>query len=39
MDNSTHEKYSHIDVNPVSGALGAEIKGVDISIPLDAEVV
>ncbi len=39
MDNSTHEKYSHIDVNPVSGALGAEIKGVDISIPLEAEVV
>ena len=39
MDNSTHEKYSHIDVNPVSGALGAEIKGVDISIPLEAKVV
>ena len=39
MDNSVHQKYSHIDVNPVSGALGAEIKGVDISIPLEAEVV
>ena len=39
MDNSAHQKYSHIDVNPVSGALGAEIKGVDISIPLEAEVV
>ena len=39
MDNSVHQKYSHIDVDPVSGALGAEIKGVDISLPLDTEVV
>ena len=39
MDNSVHQKYSHIDVNPVSGALGAEITGVDISLPLDAVVV
>ena len=39
MDNSVHQKYSHIDVNPVSGALGAEITGVDISLPLDTEVV
>ena len=39
MDNSVHQKYSHIDVHPVSGALGAEITGVDISLPLDAEVV
>ena len=39
MDNSVHQKYSHIDVYPVSGALGAEITGVDISLPLDAEVV
>ena len=39
MNNSAHQKYSHIDVHPVSGALGAEIKGVDISIPLEAEVV
>ena len=39
MDNSAHQNYSHIDVKPVSGALGAEIKGVDISIPLEAEVV
>ena len=39
MDNSVHQKYSHIDVNPVSGALGAEITGVDISLPLEAEVV
>ena len=39
MDNSVHQKYSQIDVHPVSGALGAEITGVDISLPLDAEVV
>ena len=39
MDNSVHQKFSHIDVHPVSGALGAEITGVDISLPLDAEVV
>lgn len=39
MDNSVHQKFSHIDVHPVSGALGAEITGVDISLPLDTEVV
>ena len=39
MNISAQQNYSHIDVKPVSGALGAEIKGVDISIPLDAEVV
>ena len=39
MDNSVHQKYSHIDVHPVSGALGAEITGIDISLPLDTEVV
>ena len=39
MKISAHQNYSHIDVKPISGALGAEIKGVDISIPLDAEVV
>ena len=39
MDNSAHQNYLHIDVHPVSGALGAEITGVDISLPLDAEVV
>ncbi len=39
MDNSVHQKYSHIDVHPVSGALGAEITDVDISLPLEAEVV
>ena len=39
MNISAQQNYSHIDVKPVSGALGAEIKCVDISIPLDAEVV
>ena len=39
MNISAQQNYSHIDVKPVSGALGAEIKGVDISIPLEAEVV
>ena len=39
MDNSAHHNYYHIDVKPVSGALGAEINGVDISDPLDAEAV
>ena len=39
MHNSAHQNYFHIDVHPVSGSLGAEITGVDISLPLDAEVV
>ena len=39
MDNSANQNYFHINVQPVSGALGAEISGVDISLPLDAEVV
>ena len=39
MDNSTNQNYFHINVQPVSGALGAVITGVDISLPLDAEVV
>ena len=39
MDNSAPQNYLFIDVRPVSGALGAEITGVDISLPLDAEVV
>ena len=39
MDNSVNQKFSLIDVHPVSGALGTEISGVDISLPLDVEVV
>ena len=31
--------YRHIEVLPVAGALGAEIRGVDISRPLEAGVV
>jgi alpha-ketoglutarate-dependent taurine dioxygenase len=31
--------YRHISVRPIAGALGAEISGVDISRPLDGEVV
>ena len=30
--------YKHIEVRPISGALGAEIAGVDMSRELDAEV-
>ena len=36
MDNSANQNYFHINVQPVSGALGAVITGVDISLPLDA---
>ena len=39
MDNSANQNYFHINVQPVSGALGAVITGVDISLPLYAEVV
>jgi taurine dioxygenase len=31
--------YKHIEVRPVAGALGAEVRGVDASRPLPAEVV
>ena len=36
MVNSVHQNYSHIDVNPFSGALGAEIKGIDLKDVSDA---
>ena len=39
MDNLSRRKFQHITVHPVAGALGAEIGGVDISEPLDAEIV
>ena len=31
--------YRHIEVSPLAGALGAEIRGVDVSKPLEAAVV
>ena len=31
--------YRFISVHPIAGALGAEIKGVNISLPLKREVV
>lgn len=31
--------YRHIEVSPLAGALGAEIRGVNVSTPLDAAVV
>ena len=33
------ESYDRIDVRPVSGALGAEILGIDVARPLDNETV
>ena len=34
-----HRNYRFINVNPIAGALGAEIKGVNIARPLKREVV
>jgi taurine dioxygenase len=31
--------YTHIDVRPISGAMGAEILGVDLSADLSDDVV
>jgi taurine dioxygenase len=31
--------YRFINVHPIAGALGAEIKGVNIALPLKREVV
>ena len=39
MDNTAQKDYQHIAVDPISGALGAEISGVNLSEPLAAEVV
>ena len=37
--NTTKRSYKHIDVRPYAGACGAEIFGVDISKPVDLEVI
>ena len=34
-----HHNYRFINVHPIAGALGAEIKGVNIALPLKREVV
>ena len=34
-----HRNYRFINVHPIAGALGAEIKGVNISLPLKREIV
>lgn len=39
MDNTERRNYRHIKVRPIAGALGAEIKGVDIARFLEREVV
>jgi taurine dioxygenase len=35
----TAHGYTHIDVRPIAGALGAEISGVDVSRPLAPEIL
>jgi len=32
-----HRNYRFINVHPIAGALGAEIKGVNIALPLKRE--
>ncbi len=39
MDNPLRQNYRHIEVQPIAGALGAEIRGVELAQPLAAEVV
>jgi len=39
MDNTEHKNYQYIAVEPISGALGAEIRGPNLSQPLEPEVV
>lgn len=39
MNIAVHQNFRHIKVNPIAGALGAEIYGVDISLPLEDEII
>ena len=39
MDNATRRHYRHIEVQRIAGALGAEVRGVDVARPLEGEVV
>ncbi len=39
MDNAVKRNFRTIEVCPIDGALGAEINGVDISQPLEGEII
>jgi taurine dioxygenase len=39
MDHAPRRQYRHIEVAPVAGALGAEVRGVDVAKELSGDVV